>query len=269
MAIENRLTAFFASRPPARPALSIFALAGYPFPGATLETLESLEAAGADIVELSFPFSDPIADGPTIQAANARALAGGMNLEKLFEEIRPLRSRIRLPIVLMGYYNPILQYGVERFIEDAAACGIDGFIVPDLPLAEYRRDFETSMKARNLSMIFLVTSRTPEKRVRELDAASSGFLYVVSSDATTGGSVTSEGARDDRFEFVRRLRAMKLANPLVVGFGVKTRTDFEAVTEHAAGAIIGSQFLREIENADTATLAPRIKSYLTSIRSPL
>lgn len=242
--------------------LNVYCTAGFPKLDSTVEVMESLQKHGADIIELGMPYSDPLADGPVIQASGAAAIANGMTIEVLFEQLRNFRKRIDLPVILMGYLNPVLQYGFERFCNDAAAVGIDGLILPDLPIYEFETIYGPIIKAAGLSFIFLVTPETPESRVMKLDSLSSGFLYAVSSSSTTG----NEKQLSDQVSYFERLGKLKLKNPILTGFGIKDRQTFEIASEHTNGAIIGSAYIRALssgEDVDTAT-----KQFLQSIVKP-
>lgn len=228
-----------------RQVLNVYCTAGYPELDSTLVVMQSLQENGADLIELGMPYSDPLADGPVIQASGNKALINGMTIEILFEQLRGFRKKIHLPVILMGYMNPVLQYGFERFCADAAAVGIDGLILPDLPEFEYETEYGSILKKYGLDFIFLVTPETSEKRLRKLDELSSGFLYAVSSSATTG--------KDKDFHavsvYLEKLNNMALKNPVLVGFGVKDRDTFQTVCQHANGAIIGTAYIRALEHS--------------------
>ena len=238
---------------PEQRALSVFCTAGYPRLRDTVAVVSALQASGVDMVEVGFPFSDPVADGPTIQESSLAAIRNGMSVEVLFAQLRELRSgEVTLPILLMGYLNPIEQYGRERFFSDAAQCGVDGLILPDMPFHEYQVRFKPLYEKHGLKPVFLVTSRTEPERIRAFDAERPAFLYVLSSDAVTGGRATVTG---DREAFFRRLREMRLNSRLIVGFGVSDRDSFNAVTRFTDGAIIGSAFLRAIASLPAGATA--------------
>jgi tryptophan synthase alpha chain len=229
---------------PEREVLSVFFTAGYPRRDDTVTILRALQAAGVHLVEIGFPFSDPVADGPTIQESNQRALAQGMNVAHLFEQLRGIREGgVSIPVILMGYLNPIERFGVERFFKTAAECGIDGFILPDMPFDEYLERYRPLYREYGMKPVFLITSRTEEGRIRAFDAEEPAFLYVLSSDAVTGGRAQVTHEREGYF---KRLRDMKLRSKLLVGFGVSDRESYQAVTLHTHGAIVGSAFLRAI-----------------------
>lgn len=239
--------------------LNVYCTAGFPKLNSTLEVMESLQANGADIIEVGMPYSDPLADGEVIQSSSLVALENGMTLEILFEQLAEMRKTIQVPVILMGYMNPILQYGFERFCAAAKAVGVDGLILPDLPLYEFEHIYGATIKANDLDFIFLVTPETSEERLRKLDALSSGFIYAVSSSATTG--------KDKDFSkvalYLKRLKAFNLKNPFLVGFGIKDKESFDAVNEYANGAIIGSAYIKALNKGDDINTTT--KTFLASI----
>jgi len=222
--------------------LNVYCTAGYPSLDSTMKVMESLQKNGADIIELGMPYSDPLADGEVIQVSSMKALANGMNIAVLFEQIQDMRKSISIPVILMGYMNPILQYGFENFCKKAKEVGIDGLILPDLPLFEFEQSYGKIIKENSLDFIFLVTPETPDQRVEKLDSLSNGFLYAVSSSATTG--------KDKDFnlvaQYLQKLQAMQLKNPILVGFGIKDKATFDAATVHTQGAIIGSAYIQQL-----------------------
>ena len=232
---------------PDRSIFSIFCTAGFPRLGDTEEVLYRLATAGVDMIELGFPFSDPVADGPTIQDSNQRAIANGMSLPVLFAQIADLRGCVDVPVFLMGYLNPAEQYGFEKFVRDAARCGIDGLIIPDMPFEEYQERYKPLYKEYDISPVFLVTSRTEDQRIRAFDAEQPAFLYILSSDAVTGGALTDSQERED---FFVRLSRMGLQSKMVVGFGVGDPDTFKAVTKHTHGAIVGSAFVKALQSIE-------------------
>ena len=237
--------------------LSIYFTAGYPDLEDTVPILESLEANGVDMVEIGLPFSDPLADGPTIQASSTQALKNGMTTEILFDQLKNIRQNITIPLVLMGYFNPVLQYGVEAFCKKCHEIGIDGCILPDLPLAEYSEHYQHIFEKYGLINIFLITPQTSEERIKQIDSASKGFIYMVSSASTTG-SYTGFG--DDQTNYFKRISAMQLKNPQVVGFGIHNAETFTAATENAKGAIIGSAFIKMLTQHGIGGISAFIKS---------
>ena len=225
--------------------LNVYCTAGYPAPDGTLEMIHAMQEAGADIIELGMPYSDPLADGPVIQSSSQTAIANGMTIDRLFRQLANMRARLHIPVILMGYLNPVLQYGFERFCRDASAVGVDGLILPDLPEFEFDSVYGPVIRNHGLDFVFLVTPETSEERVRRLDALSSGFLYAVSSSSITGaGKDMSKAA-----EYLERLKGYGLSNPILVGFGIHDKAGFDEACRHANGAIIGSAFIKAVGNA--------------------
>ncbi len=235
----NRLNQLFASKN--KNLLSIYYTAGYPQLDTTLNIAESLEKAGADFLEIGFPYSDPVADGPTIQHSSQTALDNGMTLNVLFQQLKNLRERVSIPVLLMGYVNPIVQYGVERFCKDAVASGVDGVIVPDLPMYEYEMIYRKHFEDNNVSNIFLVTPQTSEERIRKIDDLSNSFIYLLSSSSITGGSLQLS---DSIEAYYQRIKDMHLNNPAIIGFGISDSRSFSKACEYANGAIVGSAFVK-------------------------
>ena len=247
----NRIDELFNRK--AQRVLNVYCTAGFPHADSTLEVMQSLQAAGADMIELGMPYSDPLADGPVIQASGSRAIANGMTIRKLFDDLEHFRDKISVPVILMGYMNPILQYGFERFCSHAAAAGIDGLILPDLPMYEYDTQYGPVISGHGLRFIFLVTPETSEERIRQLDRLSSGFLYAVSSSSTTG----SEKAIGFQTDYFKRLRDLGLRNPVLIGFGIKDKATFDAACQYTAGAIIGTAYIRALENGKSISQATK------------
>jgi tryptophan synthase alpha chain len=239
--------------------LSIFLTAGYPQLNSTIPLIKSLQHHGADMIEIGMPYSDPLADGPVIQQSSSIAIANGMTIKILFEQLQDLRKEVTIPILLMGYMNPVLQFGFEKFCAEASKVGIDGLIIPDLPQYEFEKEYGAIVHTNNLDFIFLVTPETEHKRIKELDALGSGFLYAVSSSATTGSSKQFEVTA-----FLKRLNTLDLKNPLMVGFGIANKDSFETACQYADGGIIGSAFIKALEN--NADINAATKSFLSSIR---
>src|SRR6185295_8838962 len=204
--------------------LNVYCTAGFPRLEDTLAVMAALEKGGADTIELGMPYSDPLADGPVIQHSSTIALQNGMTIKKLFEQLRDFRKEISVPVLLMGYMNPILQYGFEKFCAEASAVGIDGLILPDLPEYEFETEYGAIIKKHGLDFIFLVTPETSEERIKILDELSTGFLYAVSSSSTTG----SDKNMTDVKSYLQKLKSLNLSNPVLVGFGIKDKTTFEA-----------------------------------------
>ena len=226
--------------------LNIYCTAGYPHLNSTLTVIKALQDNGADLIELGMPYSDPLADGPVIQASGSNALENGMTIEVLFKQLADFRKDITVPVILMGYMNPVLQYGFEKFCADAVKVGIDGLILPDLPEFEFETEYGAIIKKYGLDFIFLVTPETSEERIKKLDALSSGFLYAVSSSATTGKDKDFAAVE----KYLQRLQSMQLKNPVLVGFGIKDKATFESACKYANGAIIGSAYIKMLEQAD-------------------
>jgi len=238
----SRLQQLFQQK--SKRVLNVYCTAGYPGLDSTAEVLDALQAAGADIVELGMPYSDPLADGPVIQHSSTVALQNGMTIQTLFKQLQGFRSSIRIPVLLMGYMNPVLQYGFEKFCANAAAAGADGLIIPDLPEYEFETEYGKFIKKHGLDFIFLVTPETSEERVRRLDKLSSGFLYAVTSSSTTGRDKNIH----DVVSYLERLKDYQLKNPVLAGFGIKDKQTFEAACMHASGAIIGSAYIKALEH---------------------
>lgn len=239
--------------------LNVYCTAGFPRLDSTMEVLKALQDNGADMIELGMPYSDPLADGPVIQASSSKALENGMTIATLFGQLQALRPAVKVPVLLMGYMNPVLQYGFEKFCASAAAVGVDGLILPDLPIYEFETEYGPVMKKYGLDFIFLVTPETAEERVRKVDSLSSGFLYAVSSSSTTG----KDKDLNDQQAYFERLRRMGLRNPVLVGFGIRDKASFEAACLHANGAIIGTAYIRALENG--AAVGPATREFLKSI----
>jgi tryptophan synthase alpha chain len=225
--------------------LNMYCTAGYPQLHSTLEVMQILQENGADIIELGMPYSDPLADGPVIQASGSKALANGMTITTLFNQLKDFRNTIHIPVVLMGYLNPVLQYGFENFCAAAARVGIDGLILPDMPLYEFETEYRSILQKHGLDFIFLVTPETPEIRIRKLDEASTGFLYAVSSSSTTGGTINF-GAME---AYLKRLQQLQLKNPVLVGFGIKDKQSFETACRYTQGAIIATAYIKALEGS--------------------
>ena len=254
----NRLNHLFSNKKDN--LLSIYYTAGYPELNTTLDIAEALEKAGADFLEIGFPYSDPVADGPTIQHSSQQALDNGMTLNLLFEQLKDLRKRVTIPILLMGYVNPIVQYGVERFCKKAAEAGVDGVIVPDLPMYEYESMYSHFFIDNNLSNIFLVTPQTSPDRIRKIDELSNSFIYLLSSSSITGGNLDVSTNIE---EYYKRVKAMQLKNPTIIGFGITDSTSFNKACQYANGAIVGSKFVKLLEEDN---YLQKIPAFISSIR---
>lgn len=237
--------------------LSIYFTAGYPKLDDTTTVIHELVNAGVDMIEIGLPFSDPLADGPTIQESSTAALKNGMTTATLFEQIKNIRKTVDIPLVVMGYFNPMLQYGVEAFCIKCAEIGIDGLIMPDLPLAEYELHYKSIFEKYDLKMIFLITPQTSDERIRQIDAASDSFIYMVSSASTTG---KTSGFSSEQTDYFKRIEALQLKNPQIVGFGIKDEETFKAATQTAKGAIIGSAFIKALTQDGTQGISKFINS---------
>lgn len=240
--------------------LSIYYTAGYPTLNSTLAIAEKLEESGADFLEIGFPYSDPVADGPTIQNSSEKALENGMTVEKLFEQLKDLRKRVHIPVFLMGYFNPMLQFGVERFCEKCKEVGVDGVIVPDLPMYEYEALYQDIFKKNGVANIFIVTPQTSEDRIRKIDSLSNSFIYLLSANATTGTKLKVENKTASYFQ---RVKDMNLKNPLVIGFGISNKESFDKATQYSSGAIIGTSFVKILAEEN---YIDRIPTFIKSIK---
>ena len=224
--------------------LSIYFTAGFPQLEDTVPILEQLQEADVDMIELGLPFSDPLADGPTIQESSTQALRNGMTTDKLFTQLEGIRVRIHVPLIVMGYFNPMMQYGVERFCKRCQEVGIDGLIIPDLPADVYHEQYQNLFQQYGLLNMFLITPQTPDERIRYIDQVSEGFIYMVSSAATTG----AQGSfGDTQQHYFQRIADMKLQSKLLVGFGISNAETYQSAVAHSQGAIIGSAFIKHLE----------------------
>ncbi|MDR2496303.1 MAG: tryptophan synthase subunit alpha [Tannerellaceae bacterium] len=240
----NRIDNLFKSKP--RNILSVYFTAGFPALGDTARILRALQSGGVDMAEIGIPFSDPMADGPVIQQSSGRALLNGMSLRLLFDQLADIRSEIRIPLVMMGYLNPIMQYGFEAFCRQCASTGVDGLIIPDLPFADYLADYRPTAERYGIRIIMLITPETSEERIRLIDRHTGGFIYMVSSPSVTGAKSSFDASAQSYFS---RIAAMKLSNPCLVGFGVGNRATSRAACSHSAGVIVGSRFIHHLQSA--------------------
>lgn len=256
----QELNAPFSATVGDKPLLNIYTTAGYPHKESTSELLVTLSNAGVDFIELGMPYSDPLADGETIQASSSQALKNGITLKRIFEQVAVVRSKVKPPIILMGYYNQVLRYGQQAFLDDCVRSGVDGLILPDLPLDIYENEFAADLEQRDLGISFLVTPRTPDARIRKIDALCRGFMYVVSSSSTTGSKA---GGIDEQQAYFERLSKMELKSPRLIGFNIKDKETLQATTLHAAGGIIGSAFIRALDAQDVVGSSRR---FIDSLR---
>ena len=258
--MKNRIAELFTKRN--KNILSIFYTAGFPSLDSTIEIAQCLEEAGADLIEIGIPFSDPIADGPVIQESNKIALDNGMTVKKLLEQVRKIRQGVTLPVILMGYLNPVMQYGVEKFCKEAAAAGVDGLILPDMPMEEYLSEYKSIVESHGLRNIFLISPTTSEDRIRKIDEATHGFIYAVSASSTTGAK--SDFTADQEAYF-KKLQAMSLKNPFLVGFGISNHATFSKACEYGSGAIVGSAFIKILNSSKE--LRKDIGSFVKTLRN--
>lgn len=239
--VKNRIERLFEVKE--ERILNVYFTAGFPDLESTVGVIEALSEAGVDLIEVGMPFSDPLADGPTIQRSNERALENGMKLDLLLEQVAEARRRVDTPMVLMGYFNQVMQYGEERFLKRAQEIGVDGLILPDLPLEVYEEEYRDLFEAHGLGLTFLITPQTEPERLRRIDSLSQGFIYMVSSSSITGGQSGLDGA----LAYFQRIADMELNTPRLIGFGISKASDFDLVCGHARGAVVGSAFIRALE----------------------
>ena len=239
----NRIESLFQAKK--QNILNVYCTAGYPLIDSTVPVMQALQENGADMIELGIPYSDPLADGPVIQQSNTVALGNGMSIEKLFAQLQGFRHQVYLPVLLMGYMNPVLQYGFERFCQHAADVAVDGLILPDLPMYEFETEYGPYISKYGLSFVFLVTPETSEQRIRKIDELGSGFIYAVSSSSTTGKDTNLSRLQ----QYLERLKTMNLRNPVLVGFGIKDKQSFATASRYVNGAIIGSAYIKALERA--------------------
>ncbi|MEZ5054139.1 MAG: tryptophan synthase subunit alpha [Chitinophagales bacterium] len=258
--MTNRIKELFQKKE--KNILSVFCTAGFPELNSIVPILVELQNNGVDMVEIGMPFSDPTADGPVIQYSNTIAINNGMMLKTLFEQLKSIRSQINIPLVLMGYFNPVYQYGIDNFLKDAQACGIDGIIIPDLPMYEYETMYQSTFEAHQLQNIFLVTPQTSEARIRKIDALTDAFIYVVSSNAITGGTSNIQENQERYFQYIESLN---LKNPTLIGFGIKDKSTYETACKYANGAIIGTAFINAIDKS--SNLTKDISQFIRNIKT--
>lgn len=239
--------------------LSIYFTAGYPNLNDTTKIILELEKSGVDMIEIGLPFSDPLADGPTIQASSTQALKNGMSTELLFQQLTNIRESVQIPLIIMGYFNPMLQFGVEKFCQKCQEVGIDGLIIPDLPLKIYESDYKELFEKHDLKNIFLITPQTSDERILKIDNLSNSFIYMVSSSSVTGNQVGFNEIQENYFE---RIASLNLKNPQIIGFGISDKTTFQQATKHQKGAIIGSGFINFIKKNSVESISIYINNIL-------
>lgn len=259
IAIQNRIMELFEKRKGR--ILSVYFTAGFPNLNDTVPIMQYLQEAGADIIEVGIPFSDPVADGPTIQESNKQALDNGITLKILFEQLADMRKEISIPVILMGYINPVIQYGVDAFCSSCKEVGVDGVILPDLPMQEYLDEYKTTFESHGILNTFLITPQTADSRIRVIDSNSNGFIYMVSSASTTGAK---GGITEEQIRYFSRIQEMNLKNPTLIGFGISDNETFEQACSHASGAIIGSAFINVLRNAKD--LKSDISAFIKSVK---
>lgn len=243
--MNNRINKLFQDKK--ERILSVYFTAGYPNLEDTVPMIQELVKNGVDLIEIGMPFSDPVADGPVIQHSSLIALKNGMSIRKLFGQLKDIRQTVDIPLILMGYINPVLQYGVATFCQKCKEIGIDGLIIPDLPMDVFEEEFKAVFEANNLHNIFLITPQTSEERLRKIDAVSTGFIYMVSSNSTTGAKTSVSELQNEYFD---RVNSFGLKNPRLIGFGISNAETFANACEYASGAIIGSAFVKALEGSD-------------------
>ena len=253
--MKNRITSLFEKKD--EKILSIYFTAGYPELNDTLKIISQLEKSGADLVEIGMPFSDPVADGPVIQQSSEEALKNGMTIHLIFEQLKHIRKSISIPLILMGYLNPVMQYGIEDFCKKCKEIGIDGTIIPDLPLEIYESEYKEIFERNSLSNIFLVTPQTSDERIRKIDELSTGFIYMVSSSSTTG---VKGAVNEEQVSYFERITAMNLRSKRLIGFGISDKASFEKSSCYANGAIIGSAFIKALEGKET--VETKVKEFM-------
>jgi len=256
--MNNRINQLFQEK--ARNILSVYFTAGYPHLGDTKTIIEELVKKGVDLIEIGMPFSDPVADGPVIQHSSLVALQNGMSVHTLCEQLKDIRQSVDIPLILMGYINPVLQYGVEAFCIKCREIGIDGLIIPDLPLSVYEEEYQSIFEANHLHNIFLITPQTSDDRLRLIDEASSGFIYMVSSNSTTGAKA---GTSEVQKNYFARINTFGLKNPRLIGFGISNAETFQNACHYAQGAIIGSAFVKVLE--EDVPLEVKISNFIDSV----
>ena len=235
--------------------------AGYPHLEETVSIAGMVEEAGVDFIELGIPFSDPVADGPTIQASNKVALDNGMNLHLLLKQVRELRKTVRIPLILMGYLNPVIQYGMTQFCADAEEAGVDGLILPDMPMEVYQEEYRHLFEAHNLSNTFLISPTTSEARIRKIDAVTQGFIYAVAASSTTGAR---DSFSEEQIAYFSKLKDLELTNPFMIGFGISNAVTFGTACAYGSGGIIGSAFINVLR--ESKDLKNDVPAFINSLR---
>ncbi len=260
--MKNRINQLFQDKK--ENILSVYFTAGYPQVNDTVQIIKTLEKNGVDLIEIGMPFSDPVADGPVIQNSSTVALKNGMSIKQLFEQLKSIRQTVNIPLILMGYLNPVIQFGLEAFCKKCQEVGIDGLILPDLPVSVYQEEYKELFEQYGLHNILLITPQTSDARIQEIDEASGGFIYMVSSSSTTGAKDKVSDFHEDYFN---RVNQLKLNNPRLIGFGISNQETFENACKYASGAIIGSAFVKALEQ--DKTLEEKISAFVNRIVKPV
>ena len=247
-----------------RDILNIYFTAGYPEIQDTVTIIELLDQAGVDMVEIGIPYSDPLADGPTIQDSSQQAIKNGFTLDILFDQIRKARTRTQMPFILMGYLNPVIQYGEDRFFQRCLESGVDGLIIPDMPLHEFENSYQHKLRSLNLGISFLISPQTPNDRIRKIDDLSQGFIYMVSSSSITGAKGEIQ---DHQIEYFKRIQQMNLYNPRLIGFGISNRETYRTACDYANGVIIGSAFIKALGSGQNS-LSEKVHQFINPILNP-
>lgn len=262
MATPHLQEVFLQAQQEQRKILNVYVTAGFPELHSTVPLMETIQNSGADIIELGMPYSDPLADGPVIQDSSLKALKNGMTIAVLLEQLKNMRQSIKVPVILMGYMNPVMQYGFEKFCADASSCGVNGFILPDMPMVEFEKTYRPILEKYQLDLIFLVTPETQEERVKQIDGLSSGFLYAVSSSSTTGTEQKFTAVED----YVKKLQQLVVHNPILVGFGIRDLPTFQSAAKFAAGGIIGTAFIKAVDQPSTEEACKAAETFLSPLQ---
>ncbi|HKJ44002.1 MAG TPA: tryptophan synthase subunit alpha [Sunxiuqinia sp.] len=261
MSTQNRINQLFQTKK--ENILSVYFTAGYPELKDTVSIIQNLVKNGVDLIEIGMPFSDPVADGPVIQNSSTIALKNGMSIKLLFEQLANIRQTMDIPLILMGYLNPVMQFGIEKFCQKCQEVGVDGLILPDLPLSVYEDEFKALFQQYGLHNILLITPQTSDSRIQQIDDASEGFIYMVSSSSTTGAK---DKVSDFHADYFDRVNQLNLKNPRLIGFGISNHETFRNACKYASGAIIGSAFVKALDQE--VTLEERISGFVKSVVKP-